>query len=187
MAFYSTSRIIAGLLVVLWSGRLYAANGCFSSIISFGDSIADTGNLKYLASLSEDVGFPCDPPYGQNFIGQSTGRCSNGRLIIDFLAESLGLPLIPPYLSIKGSGSGSLMAFRQGVNYATGGSTAMSSSFIEAKCGESIVINGTLKDQLAWFKQSLPFICGNTNSSGMVVLCLLLLAIVFFGFQNIKT
>ncbi|KAJ0682979.1 putative sinapine esterase [Helianthus annuus] len=165
MAFYSTSRIIAGLLVVLWSGRLYAANGCFSSIISFGDSIADTGNLKYLASLSEDVGFPCDPPYGQNFIGQSTGRCSNGRLIIDFLAESLGLPLIPPYLSIKGSGSGSLMAFRQGVNYATGGSTAMSSSFIEAKCGESIVINGTLKDQLAWFKQSLPFICGNTNSS----------------------
>ncbi|KAJ0646226.1 putative sinapine esterase [Helianthus annuus] len=102
-------------------------------------------------------------------------------------AESLGLPLIPPYLSIKGSGSGSLMAFRQGVNYATGGSTAMSSSFIEAKCGESIVINGTLKDQLAWFKQSLPFICGNTNSSGMVVLCLLLLAIVFFGFQNIKT
>ncbi|MFS8027751.1 putative sinapine esterase [Helianthus anomalus] len=175
MASSSTSRIIAGLLVVLWSGRLYA-NGCFSSIISFGDSIADTGNLKYLASLSEDVGFPCDPPYGQDFIGQSTGRCSNGRLIIDFLAESLGLPLVPPYLSIKGSG----MAFRQGVNYATGGSTAMSSSFIEAKCGESIVINGTLKVQLEWFKQSLPFICGNANSSGMVVLCLLLLAIVFF-------
>ncbi|KAL9999302.1 putative sinapine esterase [Helianthus debilis subsp. tardiflorus] len=87
MAPSTSSRLFAGLLVVLWSGRLYAANGCFSSIISFGDSIADTGNLKHLASTS-DVFFPCVPPYGQSFIHQSTGRCSNGRLIIDFLGNS---------------------------------------------------------------------------------------------------
>ncbi|KAJ0444704.1 putative sinapine esterase [Helianthus annuus] len=88
MAPSTSSRLFVGLFVMLWSGRLYAANGCFSSIISFGDSIADTGNTKYLASISDDVQFLCVPPYGQNFIGQSTGRCSNGRLIIDFLGNS---------------------------------------------------------------------------------------------------
>ncbi|KAJ0837508.1 putative sinapine esterase [Helianthus annuus] len=158
-----SSRLFVGLYVMLWSGRLYVANGCFSSIISFGDSIADTGNAKYLASISDDVQFLCVPPYGQNFIGQSTGRCSNGRLIIDFLAESLGLPLIPPYFGIKGSGS--VVALRQGVNYAVAGSTAMNSSFVEARCNGCVVINGSLEVQLAWFKQSLPFICGNTTSS----------------------
>ncbi|MFS8027741.1 putative sinapine esterase [Helianthus anomalus] len=86
MAPSTSSRLLAGLLVVLWSGRLYA-NGCYSSIISFGDSIADTGNLKHMASIS-DVFFPCVPPYGESFNHQSTGRCSNGRLIIDFLGNS---------------------------------------------------------------------------------------------------
>lgn len=87
----STSRLLACFLVVLWSGRLHNANACYSSIISFGDSIADTGNRKHLA-LATNQYFSCDrPPYGQNFIGQSTGRCSNGRLIIDFLGNSIGL------------------------------------------------------------------------------------------------
>ncbi|KAI3795459.1 hypothetical protein L1987_38114 [Smallanthus sonchifolius] len=154
----SSSSFIV-LLMVLWRGGIYA-NGCYPSIISFGDSIADTGNRKQLASIS-DIDFYCVPPYGQNFIGQSTGRCSNGRLIIDFLAESLGLPLIPPYFNIKGN----LGGVRQGVNYAVAGSTALNSSFIEAISSGSSVINASLEVQLAWFKQSLPFICGNITSS----------------------
>ncbi|KAD4982836.1 hypothetical protein E3N88_19507 [Mikania micrantha] len=157
MASSSTSRLFAGLLMVLWSSNRLYADGCYSSIISLGDSLADTGNRKQLASIS-DVGFPCPPPYGQDFIGQSTGRCSNGRLVIDFLAESLGLPLIPPYFNYKESGNA--MA---GVNYAVVGATALDSSFIEAKLGGKSVINASLKVQLAWFKQSLPSICGNTS------------------------
>ncbi|KAI7734228.1 hypothetical protein M8C21_011541, partial [Ambrosia artemisiifolia] len=157
----TSSKLFASLLVVLCSTRLYA-NGCYSSILSFGDSIADTGNLKQLATIYDDVQFPCGPPYGQNFIGQSTGRCSNGRLIIDFLAESLGLPLVPSYFSFMGSGN--QVASRHGMNYAIAGSTAMDSSFVEARCRESAVINGSLGVQLAWFKKSLPFICGNITS-----------------------
>lgn len=56
----------------------------FKSIISFGDSIADTGNLLGLSD-------PDDPPkvaflpYGETFFHHPTGRFSNGRLIIDFI------------------------------------------------------------------------------------------------------
>ncbi|KAK9051299.1 hypothetical protein SSX86_027926 [Deinandra increscens subsp. villosa] len=154
----SISRIFAGfLMVVLWSGKLYV-NGCYPSIISFGDSIADVGNKKQLASIYPDVEFTCDPPYGHNFIGRSTGRCSNGRLIIDFLSESLGLPLIPPYLSDY-----LRRGVVVGVNYAVGGATALDSSFIEAKWGERSVVNASLGVQLSWFKKSLPSICGNTS------------------------
>ncbi|KAI3795456.1 hypothetical protein L1987_38111 [Smallanthus sonchifolius] len=159
MASYSSFIVFTGLLVVLWRGGLYA-NGCYPSIISFGDSIADTGNRKQLASIS-DISFICVPPYGQNFIGQSTGRCSNGRLIIDFLAESLGLPFIPAYFNIKRS----LGGVRQGVNYAVVGATTLDSSFIEAISSGSSVINASLEVQLQWFKESLPFICGNITSS----------------------
>ncbi|XP_076902487.1 GDSL esterase/lipase At1g31550-like [Bidens hawaiensis] len=160
----STSKFFACFLVVLWSGRLHYANACYSSIISFGDSIADTGNRKHLA-LASNKYFSCDsPPYGQNFVGQPTGRCSNGRLIIDFLADSLGLRLMPPYLNIK-ERSG-VATLRQGVNYAVAGTTAMNSTFVEEQWYGSVVFNrtGCLRVQLEWFKQSLPFICGSTTS-----------------------
>ncbi|KAK1425371.1 hypothetical protein QVD17_20722 [Tagetes erecta] len=157
----SASILHACFLLLFWSDRLYAnVNECYSSIISFGDSIADTGNLKKLDSIS-DVWFPCPTPYGQNFIGQTTGRCTNGRLIIDFLAESLGLPLVQPYLRAKGSGGGA--SLRQGVNYAVVGATALDSSFLEAKWHNYPMVNTSLEVQLSWFKQSLPSICGNTS------------------------
>ncbi|KAI7749243.1 hypothetical protein M8C21_030887, partial [Ambrosia artemisiifolia] len=54
----------------------------------FGDSLADTGNLKQLSSKSNSQ--PPHflfPPYGETFFHKPTGRCSNGRLIIDFIAQ----------------------------------------------------------------------------------------------------
>ncbi|KVH97408.1 Lipase, GDSL [Cynara cardunculus var. scolymus] len=90
MAFSSSSWHFTSLFVIfqlLWSGNLYA-NGCYTSIISFGDSLADTGNLKQLASITNRVFPVLLPPYGENFYDQSTGRCSNGRLIIDFLGAT---------------------------------------------------------------------------------------------------
>nr|GEZ62617.1 GDSL esterase/lipase At1g28580-like [Tanacetum cinerariifolium]GEZ68568.1 GDSL esterase/lipase At1g28580-like [Tanacetum cinerariifolium] len=84
------------ILTLLSTCNTYAI-GCYTSIISFGDSLADTGNLKQQSTHSH-VQAPhfLFPPYGETFFHKPTGRCSNGRLIIDFLAESLGLPLIPP-------------------------------------------------------------------------------------------
>ncbi|KAI3744067.1 hypothetical protein L1987_57139 [Smallanthus sonchifolius] len=161
MASYSSSGLFAAFLVLLWSGRLYA-NGCYPSIFSFGDSIADTGNLKQLAATSKDgTFFPCVPPYGQDFIGHSTGRCSNGRLIVDFLVESLGLPLLPPYF--HDDGTGGVVEPRKGLNYAVCSATALDASVSEAGSSDRPVLNASLGVQLSWFKQSLLSICGNTS------------------------
>ncbi|PWA64323.1 SGNH hydrolase-type esterase domain-containing protein [Artemisia annua] len=136
------------------SNTLYA-NACFTSIISFGDSLADTGNLKQIASETDKVISYFLPPYGETFFHQPTGRCSDGRLIIDLLAESLGLPLIPPFVR-----SDDVVELGQGVNYAVAGATALDSPFLEAKGVYNSMTNASLRVQLAWFKQSLPSLCG---------------------------
>ncbi|PWA51590.1 SGNH hydrolase-type esterase domain-containing protein [Artemisia annua] len=150
------------LMMVLRSGSLYA-NGCYKSIISFGDSLADTGSQEELSHITDQLYQCLLSPYGETFFHKPTGRCSNGRLIIDFLAESLGLPMIQPFLHNKKTIDDRAVTFRQGVNYAVAGATALNSSFIEAEWPERSVINASLEVQLTWFKESLPSICGNTS------------------------
>ncbi|XP_066357616.1 GDSL esterase/lipase At1g28580-like [Miscanthus floridulus] len=80
----------------------------FDSIFAFGDSFTDTGNNPVVFGWYDVFDVVMRPPYGTTFFGgHPTGRNSNGRLIIDFIAQGLGLPLVPPYLSHNGS-------FRQG-------------------------------------------------------------------------
>jgi hypothetical protein len=50
-------------------------------IFNFGDSNSDTGGL--VAGL----GFPVNLPNGRTFFRRSTGRLSDGRLLIDFLCK----------------------------------------------------------------------------------------------------
>ncbi|KAI3743690.1 hypothetical protein L1987_56753 [Smallanthus sonchifolius] len=136
-----------------------STNGCYTSIISFGDSLTDTGNLKQLFDdANEQPLHFFYPPYGQTFFHSPTGRCSNGRLIIDFIAESIRLPLVRPFVGTKGR---NMMALRQGVNYAVAGSTALDSSFHEARGVPNSMTNSSLGVQLGWFKQSVPSLCAN--------------------------
>ncbi|KAF3619343.1 hypothetical protein FXO38_32972, partial [Capsicum annuum] len=57
----------------------------YNAIFSFGDSLADTGNFL----LSGAMTFPVigKLPYGETFFKHATGRCSNGRLIVDFFGN----------------------------------------------------------------------------------------------------
>lgn len=58
----------------------------YTSIFSFGDSLADTGNLLHLrANDPPNVG---RFPYGRTYFHHPTGRFSDGRLIIDFIGIS---------------------------------------------------------------------------------------------------
>ncbi|KAK9051301.1 hypothetical protein SSX86_027928 [Deinandra increscens subsp. villosa] len=151
MASSSNSILFTSFFIVLCCDNV-SANGCYQSIISFGDSISDTGNRQQLGTMYPDIGFDCAPPCSHD------GRCSNGRLIVDFLAESLGLPLITSYMN--GKGNDGLVA---GTNYAVSGASTLDSSFLKAGWSGNDVINASLGVQLAWFKQSLPSMCGNTS------------------------
>ncbi|KNA19198.1 hypothetical protein SOVF_063820 [Spinacia oleracea] len=90
-----------------------AIGGCHRPpvIFSFGDSNADTGGL--FAGL----GYSLNPPNGRSFFGRPSGRLSDGRLILDFLCQSLNTRFLSPYLESLGSD------FRNGANFAVVGSS----------------------------------------------------------------
>ncbi|KMT04754.1 hypothetical protein BVRB_7g169330 isoform B [Beta vulgaris subsp. vulgaris] len=83
----------------------------------FGDSILDAGNNNYINTST--FGQANFYPYGTTFFQSSTGRCSNGRLISDVIAQHANLPLLPPYLQPGES------HFYDGVNFASIGAGAL--------------------------------------------------------------
>nr|AAA91034.1 nodulin [Medicago sativa] len=99
------------VLVLCTTPPIFASTHCdFPAIFSFGASNVDTGGLA--------AAFRAPPsPYGQTYFNRSTGRFSDGRIIIDFIAQSFRLPYPSPYLNSLGSN------FTHGANFATAGST----------------------------------------------------------------
>ncbi|XP_065864319.1 GDSL esterase/lipase At4g01130 [Euphorbia lathyris] len=84
----------------------------FEGIFNFGDSNSDTGGFW--------AAFPAQSaPFGMTYFNKPTGRASDGRLFLDFLAQALGFPFLSPYLQAIGSD------YRHGVNYATLASTVL--------------------------------------------------------------
>ncbi|GJW73422.1 hypothetical protein Tco_0132792 [Tanacetum coccineum] len=59
-----------------------------------------------------------------------------------------------------------VLVFKQGVNYAVAGATALSSSVLDARGIINPLTIASLGVQLEWFKESLPSICGNTSVLG---------------------
>ncbi|CAI5465787.1 unnamed protein product [Closterium sp. Yama58-4] len=86
--------------------------GPIDAIFVFGDSLQDVGNNNYGKSVLQ---FNI-PPYGKNFIPES-GRVSDGKLGIDFLAEWMGFSASPPpYLDPNRNAT-------FGVNFASSGAS----------------------------------------------------------------
>ncbi|KAH6767567.1 GDSL-like Lipase/Acylhydrolase superfamily protein [Perilla frutescens var. hirtella] len=148
----ATTIFTCFILIVLLVRSKQASSACFKSIISFGDSLADTGNLLHLSPPDSPP-----PPYGETYFHLPTGRFSDGRLIIDFLAEAYGLPLVPPFYGGKNLSSG---GFDGGVNFAVAGSTALPDSFFALHGVQIPQRTVSLAAELSWFKHKfLPTFC----------------------------
>ncbi|KAK1422718.1 hypothetical protein QVD17_18004 [Tagetes erecta] len=159
MSSSSTFPTLLIFTLILKYITIHANGSCYTSIISFGDSLADTGNTKLVYSNSKlNPPHFLFPPYGETFFHKVTGRCSDGRLVIDFLGEALGLR-ISPYEKIK---TNNVLEIGQGINFAMIGATALDSSFHEAQ-GDSSFTNASLGVQIEWFKQVVASICATKS------------------------
>ncbi|XP_055816756.1 acetylajmalan esterase-like [Solanum dulcamara] len=123
-------------------------------IYQFGDSMSDTGNC-IRETLCGSNSLCIGPPYGMNFYQNVTGRCSNGMLIIDFLALECGLPLLNPWEDENAD-------FSHGVNYAVSGATALSAEYLAENNFLNIgCTNSSLSVQLDWMSSHLLNICSS--------------------------
>ncbi|KAJ4837569.1 hypothetical protein Tsubulata_038148 [Turnera subulata] len=143
--FFSALVLHFCLLLALssaWGGAHHLPGTCkIDSVYQLGDSISDTGNLN-----QEYPSSPCARlPYGEMFNHTATGRCSNGLLVIDYIARSLGLPLLDAYKNPNATfGRG------RGVNFAVSGSTALPVDVLAKKKINSPFTNSSLDVQLDW-------------------------------------
>ncbi|KAL5681423.1 hypothetical protein ACJX0J_007808, partial [Zea mays] len=131
--------LIVDVSVVLLLNSHVGLCSCYNRIFSFGDDTMDTGNFIHLIGKAPSK--YKEAPYGKTFFRHATGRISDGRVLIDFYAEALKLPMIPPILPEKNFG-----CFPHGANFAVFGATARGKVFFS---GSPWCI-GT---QMYWFDQ----------------------------------
>ncbi|XP_042515963.1 GDSL esterase/lipase 7-like [Macadamia integrifolia] len=119
---------------------------CLSPLVPalyiFGDSLVDSGNNNHLPT-SAKVNFK---PYGIDFPEGPTGRFTNGKTSVDFIAEFLGLPLVPPYNGLSVAQKSETIT---GINYASG------SAGILRETGSALGKNLALEVQVELFKETV--------------------------------
>jgi phospholipase/lecithinase/hemolysin len=147
---FPAAACLVGVLLWCLSASAEPLPQYYNAIFSFGDSFSDTGNFVIINSgkLPNMPKFP--PPYA---------RCSNGRLVIDFLAEAFGLPLLPPSAN-KGTN------FSQGANFAVMGATALDLKYFKDNNVWSIPpFNTSMNVQLQWFEEVKQTICSDPQGT----------------------
>ncbi|KAK3223540.1 hypothetical protein Dsin_010565 [Dipteronia sinensis] len=141
------------------SSASFSYNGSFNKIFAFGDSFTDTGNAYLLGGLkSSFVGSLLSHAFKSLNASQLSGnRQSNGRLVVDFLCDSLSIPYLPPYKQTK-------VNFSHGANFAIGGATSLSADFFNKLKNSNNAENANLmwkgipssfQTQLDWFNKFL--------------------------------
>ncbi|KAF0920054.1 hypothetical protein E2562_032746 [Oryza meyeriana var. granulata] len=147
----TAAAVVIAVAALLWAAQA-REEPCYPRLFSFGDSLTDTGNFPFI--FGNDSREPAlRPPYGETFFHRATGRFSNGRLVIDFIADALGLPFVRPYWSGRTAGD-----FACGANFAVGGATALRPDFFRAR-GVPMADIVHLDMEMKWFRDLLNLLC----------------------------
>ncbi|EOY12306.1 hypothetical protein QUC31_001766 [Theobroma cacao] len=115
------------------------------AVFVFGDSQVDVGNNNYLPVSVAKANFPHN---GIDFpTKKPTGRFCNGKNAADLIAEKLGLPTSPPYLSLSNKKDAS---YTNGVSFASGGAGIFNST--DQVFGQAIPLPKQVDNYLAVHK-----------------------------------
>ncbi|CAL5061359.1 unnamed protein product [Urochloa decumbens] len=142
------SRVLVAVMLLGAASSALAGGGCFTRLFSFGDSINDNGNwMRY----AQPPGPVARPPYGETFFGRPNGRFSDGRIIIDHIADVLGIPFLTPYLAGNSSED-----YAHGANFAVGSATALGHNYFRRKrLDVRFFTPYSLHWQMSWLKKVL--------------------------------
>ncbi|KAH6830906.1 GDSL-like Lipase/Acylhydrolase superfamily protein [Perilla frutescens var. hirtella] len=150
------SFLIFILILLFFTCSVYASDQNkrpFKKVYAFGDSYTDTGNTRSNSGPSGFM-FVSNLPYGRTFFHRPTNRYSDGRLVIDFLAQALSLPFLQPYLDVV-NGKPNKSTPSASVNFAVAGSTAIVHSFFSKNNMTLNITPQSISTQLAWFNKVL--------------------------------
>ncbi|CAM6099026.1 unnamed protein product [Calypogeia fissa] len=114
-------KLLLGAVAVILLSSSLVYGSCIPAIYNFGDSTSDTGNL---AATFPGFTQGEHSPYGETYFGKPVGRYSDGRLLIDFIANGLGLPFLDPYQQTVNSN------YTQGADFACAGSTVLPVTYL---------------------------------------------------------
>ncbi|KAL8135823.1 acetylajmalan esterase-like [Apium graveolens] len=115
----------------------------FDKIFQLGDSYSDTGNLL----IENPLDISGRLPYGITY-NKSTGRHSDGLLMIDYIASAANLPLLNPYENRSAN-------FTNGINFAVMGATTIPVQTLAMKNIFGASTNNSLDVQVRWMSRSL--------------------------------
>nr|XP_051193693.1 GDSL esterase/lipase At5g45910-like isoform X2 [Lolium perenne] len=91
-------------------------------------------------------------PYGETYVDKPTGGCSDGRIIMDNLAQEFGMPL------------GDRSGLSHGANFPIIGATSLDKPYFEARGLDTVVRNSSaLMTHIQWSCNLKPFFCNSTR------------------------
>ncbi|KMT20044.1 hypothetical protein BVRB_1g000630 [Beta vulgaris subsp. vulgaris] len=130
----------------------------FKGMFIFGDDVVDNGNNNGLLPLFVKGNYM---PYGIDFKDGPTGRFTNGKTVVDFVADNLKLPYPPPVPDFFHQGTNIL----QGVNFGSSGTGILGIT------GSALVGIQHMDDQINKFKNNiLPKLKEKLGCKGQTIL-----------------
>ncbi|KAI5408437.1 hypothetical protein KIW84_054317 [Lathyrus oleraceus] len=132
----------------------------YKAIFNFGDSTSDIGNAAF-----DHPPMDKNSPYGSTYFKHPAGRMSNGRLIIDFIAEAYGLPFLPAYKNITQNQED----IKKGVNFAYAGATALEFKYFDRSGVRPPATENSLNVQLE-LREIVPLIVESITNTTSALL-----------------